>query len=124
MKKLTDIEKAVRQILLSLGFSFKMQHKIGNYPVDFYIPKYKLTIQTDGCFFHSAKCSCFKAKKIYPRQIFQQRRDKACIAYHKYHKINIIRLRGCEILESPEHIVKTILSTIERIKDGDSIYGE
>ena len=119
MRKLTNIEKVVRDILLSLNINFKREYKIGNYPVDFYLPDYNLTIQCDGCYHHGHKgCS----KTIKPRHIFQRFRDKACIAYHRYNKINIIRLSGCDILKRPDKVYTFIEDTINKINNGENIY--
>lgn len=110
-------------ILDSIGVHYKMQHRVGNYPVDFYLPNFKLSIQCDGCYFHQHSSKLCKVTKV-PRQIFQKYRDKACIAYHKYKHINIIRFYGCEILAKPDIVRDTILSTISKIKNGDFVYGK
>jgi very-short-patch-repair endonuclease len=119
MRKATKIEKIVRDILLLLNVKFIREYKIGNYPVDFYLPDYNLTIQCDGCYHHGHKgCSTY----VKARQIFQRVRDKACIAYHKYNKINIIRLHECDILKKPEKIYNYIQGSIERINNGEKIF--
>ena len=121
-RKSTDIEKIMRSILLNMSVDFKKEYKIGNYYVDFYLPKYNLSIQCDGCWFHLPKCNCLKIVKIYKRQLFQQRRDKACIAYHIYHNINIIRFKGCEIINNSQEIFKKIQSILKKISNGEVIH--
>jgi G:T-mismatch repair DNA endonuclease (very short patch repair protein) len=121
VKKLTDIEKIVRSILLDIGEHFIIQHYIGNYPVDFYLPKYKLSIECDGCYYHRHDSLVCKVKKV-PRQLFQNFRDKACNAYHRYHKINIIRFYGCTIHTRPHEVKDKITDSIEKIKTGRKVY--
>lgn len=113
----------MKSILLNLNISFKKEYKIGNYPVDFFLPEYNLSIQCDGCWHHNKDCDCLKkVDKIYPRQIFQERRDRACIAYHKYHKINIVRFKGCEILNKANEIKNRINIIIKKIESGETVH--
>lgn len=122
MKKLTDIEKIVRDLLFFNNIKYKREYKVGNYPVDFYLPDYNLSIQCDGCFHHQC-ISCYKKQKVkYARQIFQKQRDKSCIAYHMYHKINILRLKGCDILSSKEKTLIKINKVIKKIINGEKVY--
>jgi very-short-patch-repair endonuclease len=117
--KVTSIEKKVAATLNELNLKFFREHYLGNYPVDFYIPKYNLSIQADGDYFHF--CSkCYKNKNPSNRQIFQQHRDKACLTYHKYCRISLIRLRECTI--NKRNILKIIKIVIEKINGGELVY--
>lgn len=117
----TNIEIALEFLLRDLKLNFKKQHRVGNYPVDFFLKKYNLTIQVDGCWVHNHGCELNIGKKTYARQSFQKRRDAACVLYHKYSKINIIRIKEC-ILADLEGTKIFILSIIKRIENGEKIY--
>lgn len=114
----TDIEVSIESILQELGLSYKKEYLVGNYPVDFHIEEYNLSIQADGCFHHGC-VDCYNGVKLYPRQIFQRRRDKACILYHKYNKINIIRIRECDLKRDSLGVKNLIIEVIKKIKEGN-----
>lgn len=122
VKKATDIERVMKCILLNMNVSFKSEYKIGNYPVDFYLPDYNLSLQCDGCWVHNHMCKNNKYKKIYPRQIFQQQKDRSCAAYHIYHKINLIRFNGCEILDNTNKIIDKLKCIFKKIKNGELVH--
>lgn len=116
----TNIEVFLEAILRDMGLNFFKEYKIGNYPVDFYIKKYNLSIQVDGCFHHLCN-KCYKDKEAYSRQVFQKRRDRACVLYHKYSKINILRLKECS-LSDPESTKLLLLEVFDRISKGELIH--
>lgn len=117
--KVTGIEKKVAAALSILDIKFFREYYIGNYPVDFFIPEYNLSIQVDGCYFH--RCSiCYKNKKVLNRQLFQQNRDKACLTYHKYCNISLVRIRECTI--NKKNIIDTLRQVVEKVKGGEIIY--
>ena len=120
-RKVTDIEDLMAQLLKELGLKFKREYYIGNYPVDFYLPDYKLSIQTDGCWHHSHKNCKLAAGKKYPRQVFQVRRDKACMAYHKHVKISILRIRECTLKGDRDKVINIIYDCLEKITKGKLI---
>jgi G:T-mismatch repair DNA endonuclease (very short patch repair protein) len=117
--KVTGIEKKVAATLSELNIKFLREHYIGNYPVDFYIPEYNLSIQSDGCYFHLCE-KCYKNKKASSRQLFQQHRDKACLTYHKYCRISLVRIRECTI--NKKNILSIIKGVIEQIRNGEIVY--
>jgi very-short-patch-repair endonuclease len=120
-RKSTSIETTFQLILQDLSLNFKREHYIGNYPVDFFLKEHNLSIEIDGCFHHA--CSkCYPDKKEqYPRQMFQKRRDKACIMYHKYSKINILRIKECSLVDI-NAIKCIILEVLSRISKGELIH--
>lgn len=123
VRKRTNIEKIFGELLKKNGFRFKREYRIDNYPVDFFIHEYNLSIQVDGAFHHGPCKSCRKeGAKLLPRQAFQSYRDQSCIAFHKYKKINIIRVCECLILEDLAKVERILYNSISKIKAGESIY--
>jgi G:T-mismatch repair DNA endonuclease (very short patch repair protein) len=122
-RKTTDIEQLMSDTLLDMGLRFKREFYIGNYPVDFYLPEYNLSIQTDGCWCHGhLGCKLLEGnKKKYPRQLFQARRDKACNLYHKHSKVNIIRVRECSLKSDVGKFKKDLKTILKLIKQGSLI---
>lgn len=120
MKSPTDIEKIVYKLLKELGLRFKREYRLDYYKVDFFLLDYKLSIQCDGCFHHGCRV-CYKDKKLYARQRFQRQKDQACMVYHRYKNINIIRFPGCMIHNSTPKVAKTILDSIQEINKGNKV---
>jgi len=122
IKRLTDIELKTYQALDYLKVRFKREYYVGNYPVDFYLPDYNFSIQVDGAYWHCECNKCKSSKKETNTQKFQSNRDKACITYHKYCKINIIRICECIIKENTiEELASYINKFIEKIKKGERL---
>lgn len=119
--KSTNIEKKLQFLLQELKLNFAMEYYVGNYPVDFFLKEHNLSINIDGCWVHGCNCDLNLGKKKYPRQVFQLRRDKACILYHKYSKINIIRIKECTLLNIEESKA-IILEVITRISKGEQVH--
>ena len=84
------------------------------------MPDYNLTLQCDSSYWHGPCKNC-KDVDINRRQKLQSRRDKACLTYHKYAKINIIRLCECLIKEEDE-LVKLLSYYIGKIEGGEKLY--
>lgn len=120
--KSTNIEDIMCNLLTNCKFAFKREFLIGNYPVDFYLTDYRLSIQVDGCWHHGCK-QCTKELKC-PRHIFQRNRDKACILFHKYQNINILRVKECTLVKDIELVKQTILDIIKEIESGKLIIRE
>ena len=121
MRKMTDIERALARILQEEKLTYAREHRLGTYPVDFYLRKYNLTLQADGCYHHGCP-SCYKGKTLEARQKKQILKDKACIGFHKHYKINIIRIYGCLILEKEDYVRGLIRKVISGIKEGNKFY--
>ena len=123
VKKPTDIELKTYHALDLLKVKFKREQYHGNYPVDFYLPDYNFSIQVDGSYWHSGCNKCRGDVKLTTKQKFQSNRDKACITYHKYCKISIIRICSCTIQENTiEDLANYIGKFLKRIKEGEKIY--
>ena len=110
--------------MLELGLQYKREFKVGNYPVDFYIPMYKLSIQCDGCYWHGQHSGCRYTHKNSPRRQFQARRDKACTMYHKHIKNNILRVHECQVEHSIEEVKLKITSAIKSILEGKPVFND
>lgn len=123
-KKVSSLEKDFYDLLLSLGLVAKKQYRIGNYPVDFYFPAHKLSIQVDGCFHHGCKNCYSEQKELYPRQRFQSRRDKACNLFHSFNKQSLIRFKECYIEANIEKIPEILYNAFNKIKSGEIIFEE
>lgn len=119
----TDIEQILYLILLNdLSVKFKSEFKVGNYPVDFYLPNCKLSIQCDGNYFHGGCEKCNPKDIKTKRQFFQSHRDQACLTYHKYCKISLIRLCSCFIKSEKIAVVNYLKAVIKRVKSGELVY--
>lgn len=121
-KRPTDIEVIMAAELKDLGLKFKREFKVGYYPIDFYLPDYELSIQVDGTYYHGNCPDCLKEEKNNPRQVFQRRRDLACISFHKYHQVSIIRVCACKLLYDKKRVRKILKSCIKTIQKGEKIY--
>lgn len=110
-------------MLRSVGLVAKKQYRIGNYPVDFYFPAYKLSIQVDGCFHHGC-ASCYSKNELYPRQRFQNRRDKACNLFHSFKKHSLVRFKECYIEANIDKIPSILYDIFNRIKAGEIVFEE
>ena len=54
-KKPSPIERPVKAALTHFGVAFEHQRIIGNFIIDFYLPKYKTVIECDGYKYHQNK---------------------------------------------------------------------
>lgn len=95
--KATSIEKKIEKFLKELGVVYKKEYRIECFPVDFFIPKYKVVIQADGCYWHFCNCECNEGKKPTPVQKKQMYSDAACNKILKGLQYKVIRLKECEI---------------------------
>ena len=120
--KVTDIEELMAKLLKEMNLKFKREFYVGNYPVDFYLPDYKLSVQTDGCWVHGHKGCTKIASKKYPRQGFQRRRDRACMAYHRYSKVSILRVKECTLKGNLKLVHDTIVESLTKILNGKLVY--
>ena len=91
------------------------------YHVDFFLPDYNLSIQADSIYWHGGCSECNISNKLNARQIFQQTRDKACICYHKFKKINLLRICECKI-KNEEKLNEVINKTFNSIIKGKKVY--
>ena len=121
-RKSTDIEKILSDILDELGVVYVREFRIGTYSVDFYIPDAKLSLQSDGGYWHKYCSSCKISEEETPRQKYQALRDKACIAHHKIHRRSIMRFCGCELKEERQFVKDSIEKALRSIKNGNLIY--
>jgi very-short-patch-repair endonuclease len=123
VNKQTNIEAILEGLLVELRVTYIREHYVGNYRVDFYLPDYKLSLQADGGYYHGRCLVCRDSAKGTIKNITGQKyRDKSCITYHKYKKINIIRICECQLLHNIGKVKDTILKGIETILTGKNIY--
>lgn len=119
MRKATNLEDLLMECLTKLKLKYRREFKIENYPVDIFIPLYKLSIQVDGKYHHGSCSKCLNKKfKAHRSSIFQQQRDNACVLYHKIHKLSIIRLCECEVKDCA-FIQQEVLKAIKSIAEGN-----
>ncbi len=121
-RKPTSIEKAMAELLKANSLRYKREHKIGRFPVDFYLVDHNLSIQCDGSFHHNNCYRCKKGTASLPRQVFQARRDKACMAYHRHAKVSIVRICECQINSDPDEVLILIQGAILQIKEGKKVF--
>ena len=69
----TKLESALHQVLQEHDVEFLTEHPLGHFCVDVYVPKHKLVIFTDGCYWHACPQHYPQAKK--------PRNDNARIPY-------------------------------------------
>lgn len=117
--KATDIEKLVSSCLREQGFYYKREHRLDNYHVDFYLPHFNLSIQADSTYWHGG-CNCCRVKGLTARQRFQRHRDRACLTYHRYRRINILRICEC-VIKDKTALVNLIKTSIEKIENGEYV---
>jgi very-short-patch-repair endonuclease len=101
-KNPTNAEKALWRILRSgelAELTFNRQKPLGNYIVDFYCSKAQLVVEADGS---------GHAKKD------QKEYDEERTAFLEGWGLKVLRFWNNEILENPEGVYKTILSTIQK----------
>jgi DNA mismatch endonuclease (patch repair protein) len=43
----------LRKAVHALGFRFRLQHRVGRFTPDFVLPRYRLAVFVDGCYWHN-----------------------------------------------------------------------
>ncbi|MDP8211812.1 MAG: endonuclease domain-containing protein [Candidatus Zapsychrus exili] len=100
-KNQTDTEQKLWFLLRSRrlnGIKFRRQHPVDNYILDFYCPKYKLCIESDGG-------QHYEDEEI--------KKDKIRTKVLSKYGIKVIRFSNKEILENIEGIYKSIEDEIK-----------
>lgn len=87
----TTIEAAVREALTAIGVSFKAQHRIGSFYVDFLLPN-NIVIEADGDYWHSR-----------PEVAEKDRRKDAYLTSEGY---RVLHLTESEIRQGQDVIVR------------------
>lgn len=123
-RKVTDIEAILADILDELGVVYVREFRIGTYSVDFYVPDCKLSLQSDGGYWHRYCSSCPCEDESTPKQEYQALRDIACIVHHKIKKRSIMRFCGCEIKNERDFVAESISKAVTSIKLGNLVYRE
>ena len=110
----TKIEKIIKHILKRNHIKFKTQKWMGQYRVDFFIPKHNLIIEADGTWSHGDP-RIFKSSDIIQghktakeKWAFDKNRDKTL----KNNGYKIIRFWEKEIKKEPKLIEETIKNTL------------
>ena len=49
----TAPEKALRRAVHALGFRFRLHRRVGRFMPDFVLPRYRLAVFVDGCYWHN-----------------------------------------------------------------------
>lgn len=96
---MTDIEKLMSKILGELGFRFEYQYEMPPYIVDFYLPEFKIVIESDGSMWHS--------------RMGDRKRD---LALMKKYGVRLMHFLDYQIKTYPEGIKGSILKEIEITK--------
>ena len=74
----TSIELAIKKELQERSIDFEVQLRLTDFIVDFYLPRYKLVIECDGCWFHGCP-ECFPDGTPYANRNRDQFRDTKLI---------------------------------------------
>ena len=66
---MTSTEKEIRDLLIGKNEVYKLQHKIGKYWVDFYLPERNLVIEADGAYWHQDQSKDIERDKAILKEI-------------------------------------------------------
>lgn len=123
-------ELAVRKIMYSLGYRFRIHDKRFNGSPDIYLAKYKTAIFVHGCFWHQHK-NCTYSKIPKGNKNFWEKkllgnvlRDKNIIKNLKTSGLNVGIIWECEVLDMGSRCILTqnVIKRIEKILYGRSHY--
>jgi very-short-patch-repair endonuclease len=89
-RKPTIIELKIKDLLIDESIDFIKNHRINNFLVDFYLPKYNLVVECDGDYWH-ANPLVYKDKTLDSIQLKNIDRDKRKEIMLKDNNIKIIR---------------------------------
>lgn len=119
MAKYSNLEKKVYQYLKDFRYKFKVQYRVGNFKVDFFLTDYDMTVQVDGSYYHGVCIKC-KNARVQKHWAAQKYRDGGCIVYHKSVNLSILRICECEI--NDDQFQKIIVAAIKDILLGKKVY--
>ncbi len=102
-KKFSNLHRGVKQALDTRGFGeFQTEYEVGYYAIDEAIPRLKLAVEVDGCYWHS----CVECGHAGPKEI--RSLDKRKTTY--------LKRRGWTIVRLPEHRIKQdLVSCIDEV---------
>ena len=94
---MTDIEELTSGILTDLGYRFYFQYELFPYIVDFYIPEFKIVVESDGNIWHNDMAD----------------RERDLVLMEKY-KVRVMHYTDSQIKKYPKEVGKGIADEIER----------
>jgi DNA mismatch endonuclease (patch repair protein) len=122
--KNTKPELKVRSYLFSKGFRFKIHDIDLPGSPDIVLPKYKIVININGCFWHQHGCTCTKipnTKKEFWYNKFKEIKSKDVQNRIKLEKLgwNVIDLWECSIMneKSFNNLLKTFFFKIAPVEN-------
>jgi len=107
----TKIQRKLYSAMSAAGIEFEPEYLIKpKFIVDAAMPKHKIIIQADGCYWHGHNC---RGKKLTRRQASQQARDRAQDKYLQSCGWTVLRFWGCEINSDIDSCIRKILTTLD-----------
>ncbi len=94
---MTNIEKAISEILTKLGYKYYEQCEFYPYIVDFYLPEFMIAIEADGSVWHNKRRD--------------RKRDMKLISKHQ---VRVLHFVDDEILRRPDLVENAIKYEIEQ----------
>jgi DNA mismatch endonuclease (patch repair protein) len=129
----TKPELALRQALHRLGLRFRLHRRIAStrMSVDILLPRYRIAIFCDGCFWH--RHDCRPARRIVPSGVnaaaWGAKSARVSEAEQRAHRLlsdagyTVLRFWECEVLRSPNRVAQQVLSaTLQSAQFGDRLY--
>ena len=122
--KNTKPELKIRSYLFSKGLRFKIHDTDLPGSPDIVLPKYKIVINVNGCFWHQHGCTCSKipnTKREFWDNKFKKIKSKDIENRIKLEKLgwSVIDLWECSIMneKSFNHVLKTLFFKIEPVEN-------
>lgn len=103
----TDIEVVMAKSLECAGLIFVKQYRIDEkswHVYDFYIPEYKMLVETDGDFWHGRIGRI--ERSWYPRQ---RKIDKIVSSYAERRGYKVIRFWGTDVLKNTDECIREVV---------------
>jgi len=104
----SGLEVKFEEILMQLKLNYMMHYIFKEREYDFYLPDYKLLIETHGCFFH-----CCKEDGYTPKYPFQRKNIK-----NDKHKVNLVKFSPeYKLLVIWEHEITSRRRVVQKIHE-------
>lgn len=132
--KNTKPEVFLRKLLWHKGFRYRLNYKELPGSPDLYIPKYRVAIFVNGCFWHMHENCRYSSIPKNNHDFWKNKlegnveRDKQNYSKLENMGIKVIVVWGCEIKQMmkdemiSKHLLEAVLKEIEDEKRGDRIY--